>query len=119
LHSNLLSFLSGLKEGNTDTDRVSSIDSIRFIDFIFHQINKIDALSESKSITSESLLEVLNETHSFWSKNYLTFATDCREKHKLILEKALFVKKNKDVGRNDPCPCGSGKKFKKCCLMEH
>ncbi|ARS54461.1 SEC-C metal-binding domain-containing protein [Kushneria konosiri] len=20
----------------------------------------------------------------------------------------------KDVGRNDPCPCGSGKKFKKC-----
>jgi hypothetical protein len=22
----------------------------------------------------------------------------------------------KKVGRNDPCPCGSGKKFKKCCL---
>ena len=22
----------------------------------------------------------------------------------------------KDIGRNDPCPCGSGKKFKKCCL---
>jgi len=20
-----------------------------------------------------------------------------------------------DVGRNDPCPCGSGKKYKKCC----
>jgi uncharacterized protein YecA (UPF0149 family) len=19
------------------------------------------------------------------------------------------------IGRNDPCPCGSGKKFKKCC----
>lgn len=24
--------------------------------------------------------------------------------------------KFRDVGRNDPCPCGSGKKFKKCCL---
>ena len=23
----------------------------------------------------------------------------------------------KSVGRNDPCPCGSGKKFKKCCLQ--
>ena len=23
----------------------------------------------------------------------------------------------RDVGRNDPCPCGSGKKFKKCCLV--
>lgn len=22
----------------------------------------------------------------------------------------------KDVGRNDPCPCGSGRKYKKCCL---
>ena len=22
----------------------------------------------------------------------------------------------RDVGRNDPCPCGSGKKYKKCCL---
>ncbi|MFT4130591.1 DUF1186 domain-containing protein [Labrys sp. (in: a-proteobacteria)] len=22
------------------------------------------------------------------------------------------------VGRNDPCPCGSGKKFKKCCLVD-
>lgn len=22
----------------------------------------------------------------------------------------------KQAGRNEPCPCGSGKKFKKCCL---
>lgn len=22
------------------------------------------------------------------------------------------------VGRNDPCPCGSGKKYKSCCLMK-
>ncbi|HOW60099.1 MAG TPA: SEC-C metal-binding domain-containing protein, partial [Candidatus Omnitrophota bacterium] len=22
---------------------------------------------------------------------------------------------NDKVGRNDPCPCGSGKKYKKCC----
>lgn len=21
------------------------------------------------------------------------------------------------VGRNEPCPCGSGKKFKKCCYL--
>ncbi len=26
------------------------------------------------------------------------------------------VVKDKKVGRNDPCPCGSGKKYKKCCL---
>ncbi len=27
-----------------------------------------------------------------------------------------FKNINKSVGRNDDCPCGSGKKFKKCCL---
>ena len=21
------------------------------------------------------------------------------------------------IGRNEPCPCGSGKKYKKCCLL--
>ncbi|WP_122642999.1 SEC-C metal-binding domain-containing protein [Luxibacter massiliensis] len=25
------------------------------------------------------------------------------------------VRKEKKIGRNDPCPCGSGKKYKKCC----
>jgi hypothetical protein len=28
---------------------------------------------------------------------------------------ATFVREEPKVGRNDPCPCGSGKKFKKCC----
>ena len=27
-----------------------------------------------------------------------------------------FKKNYTDMNRNDPCPCGSGKKFKKCCL---
>jgi preprotein translocase subunit SecA len=30
-------------------------------------------------------------------------------------EKKQPVVKGKKVGRNDPCPCGSGKKYKKCC----
>jgi uncharacterized protein YecA (UPF0149 family) len=29
---------------------------------------------------------------------------------------ATFVRGAPKVGRNDPCPCGSGKKHKKCCL---
>lgn len=27
-----------------------------------------------------------------------------------------FVRDAPKIGRNDPCPCGSGKKYKKCCL---
>ena len=29
--------------------------------------------------------------------------------------KAKPVKKDKKIGRNDECPCGSGKKYKQCC----
>ena len=44
-------------------------------------------------------------------------AKDGTESHgggeKSVVNKTV-VNKNK-VGRNDPCPCGSGKKYKKCC----
>ena len=26
-----------------------------------------------------------------------------------------YVREEPKIGRNDPCPCGSGKKYKKCC----
>ena len=32
----------------------------------------------------------------------------------LVLAKTQ-VNEGPKVGRNDPCPCGSGKKYKKCC----
>lgn len=37
--------------------------------------------------------------------------------HELYLEqkKSGTIVKGPKVGRNDPCPCGSGKKYKKCC----
>jgi uncharacterized protein len=28
---------------------------------------------------------------------------------------ATYRRTTEKVGRNDPCPCGSGKKFKRCC----
>lgn len=30
-------------------------------------------------------------------------------------KRSKTVVKGKKIGRNDPCPCGSGKKYKKCC----
>ncbi len=33
--------------------------------------------------------------------------------------KQQTVKRGKKVGRNDPCPCGSGKKYKKCCYPKY
>ena len=50
-------------------------------------------------------------------------AKKARSKEDLEAEKELIEKTDKvepirtaaEPGRNDPCPCGSGKKFKKCC----
>ena len=36
---------------------------------------------------------------------------------KTILENSVPVSSLPTVGRNEPCPCGSGKKYKKCCLQ--
>jgi len=33
-----------------------------------------------------------------------------------ITEQEPYVRNQPKVGRNDPCPCGSGKKYKKCCM---
>lgn len=32
-----------------------------------------------------------------------------------VQKKSTTIVKGKKVGRNDPCPCGSGLKYKKCC----
>ncbi|MDP6769984.1 MAG: SEC-C metal-binding domain-containing protein, partial [Anaerolineales bacterium] len=32
-------------------------------------------------------------------------------------EKMEWVRRVNSVNRNDPCPCGSGKKYKKCCMI--
>ena len=42
---------------------------------------------------------------------------DKEKKHALYLEqkKSGTIVKGKKIGRNDPCPCGSGKKYKQCC----
>ena len=31
-------------------------------------------------------------------------------------QKTVVKKPEDKIGRNDPCPCGSGKKYKKCCM---
>jgi SWIM/SEC-C metal-binding protein len=33
----------------------------------------------------------------------------------ILLNPPKTIVAEKKVGRNDPCPCGSGKKYKKCC----
>ena len=45
------------------------------------------------------------------------FKQDTKAMFKSIL-KYMFRPNGKKTGRNDPCPCGSGKKYKRCCLKK-
>jgi hypothetical protein len=47
--------------------------------------------------------------------NYPTLADRFSPGLKAVVSPQETRKKDK-VGRNEPCPCGSGKKYKKCCL---
>ncbi len=38
-----------------------------------------------------------------------------KEDHWYFVYPGMAVIRTETVGRNDPCPCGSGRKFKKCC----
>ncbi len=57
--------------------------------------------------------------------DFVSFVARFNDKTGAIIERSRFLKENGQwyyidgtrplIGRNDPCPCGSGKKFKKCC----
>lgn len=69
------------------------------------EINEIMGLLESR----ESLLE---ERRQFPDFRQLTQAGDSKERK--ATQNESFNNKVRNVGPNDPCPCGSGKKYKLC-----
>ena len=65
---------------------------------------QLAAMSDEEERTQQQLIE----------PNVLRLYQHFFEQRKPVLQSV--VRDSPKVGRNDPCPCGSGKKFKKCCL---
>ncbi|MBQ9832819.1 MAG: SEC-C domain-containing protein [Clostridia bacterium] len=42
-------------------------------------------------------------------------SSERRAEIKVEHRESKIYRKEAEIGRNDPCPCGSGKKYKKCC----
>ncbi len=64
--------------------------------------------------------QVLEETSKFVKEKGRWYYYGKQSKPKIVSSsptppKKPFVRKESKVGRNDPCPCGSEKKYKKCC----
>jgi len=73
-------------------------------------------------LTSEQEDQVMEEAAEFIAACVIAIAAYWREKGPRQISMPLTAglppwsdRASTKVGRNDPCPCGSGKKFKKCC----
>lgn len=87
----------------------------------FISCNAIGLINPAVGLASSAVDSfVLNKVLQGWHPNF--FLDDkmkksidkCIEKKEQADKKALLQARFKGVGRNDPCPCGSGKKFKWC-----
>ena len=87
--------------------------------------NRDDKLEQALFTSSfgKDMMEAENEITAYIST--LPFSDRIRRELKLDKKEAPqflntgnspIIKMEPDIGRNDPCPCGSGKKYKKCCL---
>ncbi|MBL4953474.1 SEC-C domain-containing protein [Neobacillus sp. YIM B02564] len=68
----------------------------------------------------DALVLLMNNTRQWYLKGYTSEELFKQEKNALRLlpnkkREVISFQTGQKVGRNDPCPCGSGKKFKKCC----
>ncbi|WP_370305927.1 UPF0149 family protein [Sinimarinibacterium flocculans] len=59
-----------------------------------------------------SVPAALVQMHAYWRERRGALPT---EDYDLDLVPEPFRRPEPKVGRNEPCPCGSGRKFKKCC----
>ncbi|MFD1174046.1 SEC-C metal-binding domain-containing protein [Oceanobacillus picturae] len=89
---------------------------------VINYLNKVIELESMESVQqlTDYVVNLMNNTKQWFLKGFSPI--EIREKSESELHPLVKAKKNspiptenKKVGRNDTCPCGSGKKYKKCC----
>ena len=84
--------------------------------FLKQKLNESESLDYDKELLYKNMVEAKAEwlyTLEAWN----TLIPDENRRKELYKEQksAHTVVKDKKVSRNEPCPCGSGKKYKFCC----
>ncbi len=95
-----LGALDGL-EKYTMQSKISEHEFLLVIDYILWAISNRDGISDPRAYLR-------------WVCNYMGLESDDTMESMDVMSKVKPLK----IGRNDPCPCGSGKKYKKCCLLK-
>ncbi|MEK7481830.1 MAG: preprotein translocase subunit SecA [Patescibacteria group bacterium] len=115
-----------LESSKTEEEKQKNAKILGMLDmFWMNHLEHMESLRDSVRLRAyaqhEPLIEYRREGHMLFQQllgNFEQWMKENKEKLKESVESPIiqnssnFVK-NK-VGRNDPCPCGSGKKYKKC-----
>ena len=113
--------------------RIEKIVCLRTLDFFWmDHLEAMDHLRDSVRLRAygqqDPLIEYKNEGHRMF-RNFLdtvesaivkaVFAADMPAQPSVPMFSEPSSSAAKKVGRNDPCPCSSGKKYKKCCYPKY
>ncbi len=118
--------VSGTVAGLAEKYDLTLLEMAGFLDGINDSLkepNPIDELEEETVVSldfdKEKLYKNMVDAKADWLYNLPQWEPiyDEETRKRLYLEqkKSGTIVKPKKIGRNDPCPCGSGKKYKNCC----
>lgn len=105
------------------------MSSLEFIGFMSGINSSLVSPVELDELTEESEIDVvidfeklyynMHDAKADWLYNLPEWegilSKEKRKEIKVAYNRTKTVVNENKVGRNDPCPCGSGKKYKKCC----
>ena len=107
--------------------KISVMEMTGFLDGINDSLveaNPIDTMEEDTHVNliydKEKLYKNMVDAKADWLYELPQWDEifDSEKKRTLYLEQkksGTVRREGKKIGRNDPCPCGSGKKYKQCC----
>ena len=100
----MVGFLDGINESLKEENPIETMDENTQVSLAFEK----ERLYKNMVAAKADWLYELPQ----WKKIYTE-----EELKRLYKEQkeSTTIRKVKKMGRNDPCPCGSGKKYKKCC----
>jgi preprotein translocase subunit SecA len=98
------------REGMKEFEQMKDVLEDRVTDTIFRM--------EEEEGFQESIWSIAAATKESFSahQNYTSPDGDTATNAASDKKKEPIRNRNEKVGRNDPCPCGSGKKYKNCCM---
>lgn len=100
----MVGFLDGIDESLVVPNPIDTMDEDTVVNLVFDK----EKLYKNMVAARADWLYGLPQWKEIFSESELK---------KLYKEQkeSTTIRKGKKIGRNDPCPCGSGKKYKKCC----